>query len=245
MAIDTYHESCLCYKDKKHRAWHEAMMLLSGIGIFERQLRIVRYFDYTSLIASLAVSGLPTESSQRKLLKEFTSEAVIDSFRIVMCFELYMKSILLKKGYLVHKIKKSTNVKLEALREKQRDNPVSIKDFMLLDKIQYDSVAKHNIFPAIEKQNTLGVGKLLNTKLYKEAIGLSNEIHGLVKAHVKKRNSHHFLPDNSASYSNGAVNELKTLAKFVDDVMVKSYNAWCVSEKCENLLQRTISDRLS
>lgn len=231
MSKDTYHESCHCYLDDKNSSWYATLLLSSAIDHFKKQYKIKKYDDYRKVILAHDKDVVLFNKNRElwNLLFEFVREELIDSVRIVICFENYMKSVLLRKKYLIHEIEHRDQTKLKTLSMKQKTEPVSIEEFRKLDSIKYDDVTGENLFSAIKREKTLPVWKLLNEVKYKEVIDLPNEIHHFVMAHVNKRNSFHFLTEgNSASCGKGRLDEMMQLAKFVDDRIIESLNSWCV-----------------
>ncbi len=81
-----------------------------------------------------------------KLLSE-CFEVITDDLMFLSAFEMYAKGKLLRKGYLVHEVKKPSN-----LCKKQRKNPIHMRTIRALDK-------KGESIEFSEK--TIGIGQLL------------------------------------------------------------------------------------
>jgi len=223
MAISRSYGDHICYLNKKH-AKLIAMNLLSGANsMFNRIYRIKHIKRLKRLIKKHLARGLSQDFVVD--FKQFNDENLIDSIKICITFENYIKASLLLKGYLIHRIdsRNQTLSKVKHLAEKQRKSPVTISEFKKSAKYEYDS-KKQNYRLANLADNTLDFTILLNKKDYKKIGNLPNNIVDILDMKRLERNILHFYLGDRAGYSSSLTEELDILREFIKEQIIPKYD---------------------
>jgi len=156
-------------------------------------------------------------SQDKEPLKEelirFINNGLIDAIKISICFENYIKALLLCQGYLIHNIDKQTD---EIYWKKQRNGPVEIEEF----KPQYyecNKVVNPKLNKKIKglKDTTELYSKILNKQKYKDIIKLDEEILEILNEFNFSRNSLHLQSSLSFKLNHNTCRQLELLKDFV------------------------------
>jgi len=136
-------------------------------------------------------------------LEPFIWQRLIDDIKIITCFENVMKSQLIFKNFIVHKIEGN-------LKAEQENSPIAkskIPDF----KINGNTLTKF----------TLKVSKILEKKSYYDQLSISkNTRNALIKMN-KGRNQLHLLETYSSSFNLDEVEDLKEMNSYIDYLINK------------------------
>lgn len=161
------------------------------------------------------------EMNEQKIekLKKFIFDGLIDSIRISICFENFIKAILLTNGYLVHVIDKNKDLDFH---KKQKDAPIKINDYLKKYPFQIDPKTDKHIIPHITK-NTLSFGIISGTG-YQDIVKIPDNIMTFVKQLYNKRNNIHFYNVETFTYGVSTINDLETLKKYSVEKLIDVNN---------------------
>ncbi|MBL4704283.1 MAG: hypothetical protein JKY54_07165 [Flavobacteriales bacterium] len=99
---DTY--KFLCYKDSNSSKWFALMLYHSAIMFFKKIKRVSNFDSLKEhseqVLAARSIEELTSINTPLE-----SEEAFMDEIKLGICFENYMKGILVENGYLVHRIK--------------------------------------------------------------------------------------------------------------------------------------------
>lgn len=123
---------------------------------------------------------------------------LLDSVLISIAFENVNKAILMKKGFLIHKIKPSFNKKLA---KKQREgNPIKIEEFFNYNYSALSSYPKEaKLNGLFDRLDTINYSHTLNEK-YQKIIKLNEEFVFELKKLNEERNRLHFFTGNKGVF---------------------------------------------
>lgn len=152
-------------------------------------------------------------------LRKFIFEGLIDSIRISICYENFMKGILLANGYLVHVIDRKKDRNLSILQKKE---PIPISEFRIENKPKKNPKSGMDEYPTLTKR-TLSFENLLKRK-YQDVIKIPESILVIVKKLYLKRNQQHFYNSETFSYSLKVINEFDELKKYTAGILITLNN---------------------
>jgi len=152
-------------------------------------------------------------------LRKFGFEGLNDSIRISICYEGFMKGILLANGHLVHMIDKNKD---EDLSIRQKREPIPISEFLIENKPEKNPKSGMQEYTALTKR-TLSFGTLLMRE-YQDVIKIPESILVIVKKLYQKRNQQHFYDSETFTYSLNVINEFEELKKYTADILIELNN---------------------
>jgi hypothetical protein len=176
--------------------------------------------NYFNLVFTLLKNGakkIPQEDPR------FSEESLMDAIKIIICFENYMKAVLIRKGYLVHVINSKDFEKKFKPLGNINNKPIKFTDYKKIENFYYDINASHYILRGL-KNNTVLFNTLLNNSDYKDIIKLPAQIIRLLNSFNLYRNSLHLKSRDFNLHSNKYFAEIKYLIKFVNKKMIVPYN---------------------
>lgn len=145
----------------------------------------------------------------------FIKCSLIDSIRITMFFENFMKATLIDNKLIVHEISGMSYYK--ELKSHQHKKPISIKEFLEFDDREIDSNQK---FSSGLTEKTISFSTLLRKK-YFEGFAFPKVIEDSLKEYNRIRNVLHFNHKSELSVSKKRVTDLIEINRFVDDAVAK------------------------
>lgn len=203
----------VCYTKVLRRRTTAHYLLSAGGRIFS-QASIIRKLDQLARIDLRSARGQIRFS---RLLAKLDPH-VIDSIRIVCCFENLFKARLLLSGCVVHEVD-GNNAK--DLRDIQRKRPILIRDLKqregVLGRRDFDFVFK------LLKPTTLS-WSVLNTRAYRRRIGLPDRLFDCLSDIASRRNTVHFLAPSAVRYSAEVFAELRYVRGAFNRHVVRSHN---------------------
>ncbi|MFC1492790.1 hypothetical protein ACFL6O_02430 [candidate division KSB1 bacterium] len=196
-----------------------------------------RFFSQISRVTDFKILADYVELMQTKTLSfnevfapeisRFADETLMDQVKLGICFENYMKGILLEKKHIVHNIKKvkrsEENKQLVNLKKEQNKRPICIKEYKPLDEFEYDEISKQNTLKYLSN-NTLSYSTLLEKSNYQKLIQIDPKIIAILKKNRDRRNSLHFLKSTVTLFGKDTVDDWKLLIDYVNDHIVEAYN---------------------
>jgi hypothetical protein len=205
--VDINKDCSIIYIDPLNAKLVAANLLGFGASLFNRAERVKNFEIFESLNTR--------ERPPFEKLEPFAMENTVDIFRIITCFENYMKSILLINGYVVHLIK-SNDTKYDHLRLMQRKMPVYLKDVRgIEDFIQSPNEKVKSLLSGIENK-TITMGTMLKTR-YQQVIKLPASVYKTIEEYNAYRNKLHFYVQENLHISTFEVNKLEGIRDFVSE----------------------------
>lgn len=153
-------------------------------------------------------------------MSDYMFDMIPDWVRIIICFENYMKAVLLKNGFLIHKIDRDEKA-LKTLANNQNKRPIKLKEFNELFNFSVEIESRLPILEGLKPQ-TLDFNVLLRKK-YQDEINLPTDILESISKINTKRNTLHFYHEVSNSYDKHFFKELRDMEKFVLGDMKQLY----------------------
>ena len=159
------------------------------------------------------------------LILDFAFDQLIDSVRIALCFENFMKGVLLLKGYVIHKL---DNKIFKDLSKEQYERPIhyseirALKNWEINPKIKTDNESF--------KLQILGISKLtigmkdLCTPGYTSVMGIDKDIIDLVVRYSQYRNNLHYYLGETFTIGPSTYSELIKIIDFVNKNVVVFHN---------------------
>ncbi|MFC1552663.1 hypothetical protein ACFL6P_08905, partial [Candidatus Latescibacterota bacterium] len=121
----------ICYLDELNAKWTALRLYGSAFKIFSQISRVTDYkilADFVELMQTKTLTPDEVFSPEKSRINE---ETLMDQVKLGICFENYMKGILLEKKYLVHQIKavasSSRYNELRILQNNQRKRNIPIE----------------------------------------------------------------------------------------------------------------------
>lgn len=203
----------LLYVHKLNMKIYALKMITFGYATFARAKHIQDLSKFSKLVNKLDDIRSLTQENKSQLF-EFNINTLIDWIRVSICFENYMKAILLQKGYLIHQINKEIP-ELENLAKSQKKRPIPVSEFQEINLILDKKVSRERLKEGLKLQ-TIQFNLLLKTK-YQNKIQLPAGIHKIITEINKKRNNLHFYHEAENSYSKKKIEDLVLLKKYVEE----------------------------
>jgi hypothetical protein len=210
----------LCYFAERNMKAFAANMIIFGCETFARAKHIKEIEELSSQIDiqdSFAREGKGPNQETIAIMGEFVLDTIPDWIRITICFENYMKAILLMNGFLIHKIDKNVT-SLKTLANNQNKKPISLSRFQELRNFSMNIETRQWMLEGLKPQ-TIDFSVLL-WKKYQDEIKLPEKILELISEINTKRNNLHFYHEATNAYSQIFIEELKQLNKFVKEEMM-------------------------
>lgn len=197
MASDVFFADQICYLNDINRSHAVCFGLLNAKRLFERTFR----FQYRSQLQQEAKNvGAALAAGKHITDADFPDphyqliglqERLIDCFLIGTFFEIVAKAFLLDKGFVVHKLKgSSNNTNIRRLAQQQRTTPVKIADLLQHDQFQDYRVNGRNGLASLEFM-TVDYGWLY-TNDYERKLRFDQAFCSLARYYRIERNMIHF-----------------------------------------------------
>jgi hypothetical protein len=214
--VDFNKHPSIAYVDPLNAKFLAINLLTFGIMIFHGALKIKNFKEYVSL-------NIPLEEASGLLdiVKKYVEENAVDNFRIVTCFENYMKAKILMNGQLVHMIK-GGDEKYKAIRKEQFERPISITEVSKIEPFVFDTKqVVHATLPGIIK-NTIQISSLIKPK-YQAVISLPGQVLSALTEYIDYRNNHHLMLREEFIMSSYVVNNLREIKDYVQGTILPLY----------------------
>lgn len=144
-------------------------------------------------------------------LMEFAFERIIDDTRVIICFENFMKGILLTQGYLAH-----VPHKRHKLHEVQKQRPIAVEEVLKMDSYRESNLDELDI---TEKSVSF---RALLTPAYQEVIKLPPSLVDVLSRMYDMRNELHFLKITELTGGPKVEQELTELIDFARKIILGS-----------------------
>jgi hypothetical protein len=201
---------CICYY-AEHNQKATALNLLS-FGC--RNFALAKHVNELARL-SIVIEGMQS-SELRSIpsgLQEFIFENLLDAIKISICFENYMKAKLIVNGYVVHNI--SNEPLNSTLRNKQKEQPVSLKEIMEIHSWVKSERSEHYLLKCLT-EHTIKFSTMLSKKGYRDVLCMPVDIVRIVREVGEKRNTLHYLTGEFGKYGDKPLADLRALIEFVE-----------------------------
>jgi len=153
-------------------------------------------------------------ANSNSAIYDFIFEYLIDSIKIIIFFENYMKAKLILSDYCVHKIKKDIE-EFKDLYKKQFKEPITLEEINSIEHFEIHE-SKNTIFHRAISDTTLGFNELINSKNYLSCFEFDIEIIDFLKELNLNRNRLHFNDSIHFQLTGTLIDSLENLNRFVD-----------------------------
>lgn len=183
-----------------------------------------RQFSTTTQVEKIAIMKKLSEEFNSQVapneedIKELIFDKLIDSIKITICFENYMKAFLISNGYVVHKLDKQI---FSNLFDIQKKRPVLLSEVRAIRDWEIVEQRGHQI-PGISK-HTLGISQLLS-KEYLEVMNLDENLISLCKPYFEYRNNLHFYVFENSQIGKNTYSDFVKVIEFVNNKLVVAQN---------------------
>jgi hypothetical protein len=153
------------------------------------------------------------------VVHRFALDYIVDSIRILMFFENYMKAELVINNFCVHQVDKSNanRLDLKVLAKRQDEQPITVDEVQQVEQFVIDAQA-NIVNNAGLKETTIGVNTLLKPK-YLDLYAFDDEILIAVKKLNVLRNKLHLSDSIEFELSNQFVDDIERIWSFINGTM--------------------------
>lgn len=220
-------------QDENWQVIYQSYLIRDGVRM--NMLRFaIKYFMSTTLIQNRGLikdfcKAIGTEEANEFVkIAEFSkilSDSLIDSIKLTICFENYMKSILLFEGYSIHTINQGDNLK--QLKKFQKASPVKIKDIFAIRPLTADGSLYSDGSLLYSSsgigQNTIQISTLLN---YKNAVDykLDPKVLGFIEDTRDIRNTLHYLHTEGGTFTKDTYSLICKMIDAVNENIILPFN---------------------
>lgn len=158
-------------------------------------------------------------------LAQFAQDALLDSIRISLLFENFMKSLLLLNGYIIHKLDKNY---FDTLSKQQYTRPIKfdeirrLRNWEINSNILLEEEGKKNQIRGI-LNTTIGMKELLSNE-YIAVLNFNEIILKICKPFFIYRNNLHLYMGEQVTLSQNDYSDLIILAKFINNNIIRIHN---------------------
>jgi hypothetical protein len=206
MTSDNYHQ---IYYHTNNMYATATNLIHFALGQIIRTTHLKDLDELKELIVKDGETSREMNEEKIEKLKKFIFDGLIDSIRISICFENFIKAILLSNGYIVHIIDRNKD---KDFHNSQKETPIKINDYLKKYPFQIDPATGKHFIPNVTK-NTLSFS-IISGKGYQEIVKIPDSILDFVKQLYGKRNSIHFYNVETFSYGATTIKDFENLKKY-------------------------------
>jgi len=205
-----------------HNAMGVSMNLMSfGFEMFVRTKRWERIDELKILCESFN----PTVPPDLSVMSEFAFNNLLDSIKITICFENFMKSFLLLNDFLVHKLDKS---QFKELNKEQFIRPIKFQEVRAISEWEIN----HKINAAEEGLKyqikgilpfTIGMRELMSPG-YQATFKIKQEIINICRQFFEYRNTHHLYIEEQFVLRKQDYQDFLKVVDFLNKNLVRIHN---------------------
>ncbi len=211
----------LIYQNQESQERTYFGLLSTSINYFQKAYVISNFLTLERLIRESRINmGDPNIMDG---LRVFHEENLIDRVKIIMCFENYLKGVLIGKGYLVHLIDKSIAPKKFKELGSIYVKPIRVSEYIRTEQAVYKNSLGNNTYRALKK-NTIGISALLSESSYQNIHKTPTQIINIIKRFNFVRNTIHFRWIGASNFDDKYIADLNGLIRFVNENMITEHN---------------------
>lgn len=191
-----------------------------GISLFIKTNRVSKLDEFKHMYIN-SNKNLPPDLS---LLSEFIFDNLIDTIKITICFENYMKALCILNGYVIHKLDKNI---FPNLYKEQYKRPIKLEEILNLSEFEVNKKIKENSKPKYQIKGlleiTVGIKELLNTN-YQDILNISPNFINLCKPYFDYRNRLHLFNSEEFYILPEEYKNMIEIINFVNENMIHLHN---------------------
>ena len=211
----------LVYRDIRNAKGMSMGLLTFGY----RQFLTTKRFEKLAVIKKLCEDFSPTQPPDIRLLSDLAFDNLLDSIKITICFENFIKSLLLSNGFVIHKLDKAI---FPELAKEQYSKPISfhrvkaICDWEINPKL---NVPEEWMKKQIKGINTMTIGmKELLSADYLSLLNISDEIIKICTPYFKYRNNLHLYSGESITFTKSDYKDFVKIIDFINRDLIRIQN---------------------
>lgn len=209
------------YKNHKSREWHYMALIGIGVKYLKKAYVISNFSQYKEQWNRTKGAMQRGEPGLDIMDMNFFEEHLLDHIKILICFENFLKGLLIRKGYVVHVLNRKAHSKFGVLTH-NFTRPLKVGEYKSIERSYYDSISNNKTLRALKDQ-TLPLGTLLS-KQYLNLYKIPNDIINVINDFRKERNKLHFRLFDISGVGDKYVENLEKLISFVNNKLVRDYN---------------------
>ena len=201
------------------------MGLSMGLIIFGyRQFLTTKRFEKLPVLKKLCdeISPSPPDFN---LISDLAFDGLLDSIKITICFENFVKALLLSNGFVIHKLDKNI---FSDLWKEQFSKPITVKQ--ITDIKEWEITQGINLPEEwMKKQikgigkNTIGMKELLSPG-YLTPLGIDDKIIELCNSYFQYRNNLHLYSGEFFSLTKSDYKDFTQIIDFINRDLVRIQN---------------------
>ena len=190
-----------------------------------RQFVTTKKLEKLTLLKKLCEEHNPTVPPDFNLISEFAFESLMDSVKISICFENFIKGLLLANTYIIHKLDKSI---FPVLYKEQFHRPITLEEIKSIGKWEVNP----NVIASNEETKkqikgitkfTLGMREILSPAYIKK-LQIDPKIIELCRQYFEYRNTLHYYTKTTFSFGKQDYEEFIQLVDFINNHLVRIQN---------------------
>ncbi|MBF8963013.1 hypothetical protein I0P70_07140 [Pontibacter sp. FD36] len=202
------------YSDN-HEQYKVANSMLSfGAEQFMSSKLVSEIDKLTDVMAEFGSGSIPVHV-QKEVIMPFAFSYLIDTIKIILFFENYMKSELLIKGFLIHKIIGKDEFK--PLQKQQEKRPVKLIELNEIECFTVNESDKHISHRGVAAV-TLGFNQLIRRDAYCQHYKFDDNVRKILVRLNENRNKLHLYESIDFTLSTSFIGDIKHLIDFVRSV---------------------------
>lgn len=184
-------------------------LLVNGFKILHGATIVKRFDTYRN------VQFTKTQPPDFESLMPFINDSLMDDTRIIICFENFMKGILILNDCVVHKL----TSKNKALKYEQQKRPLKITEVFNATSFSNFDPTKPELWET--SFQTLNFSWMLRKK-YQAIINLPTEILSIITDINEERNKLHFISVDNFQFGNPTIDKYSKIIHFTNTTIKKS-----------------------
>lgn len=208
------------YYAKNNRLGIAMNLIQFAFGQFNRATCIRRLDRFEELIVQNGKTIGKIDDLKMKQLRPFIFEGLIDSIRISICYENFIKALLLTQGCIVHIIDSNSSTEYHKL---QRKRPLRLQDYCQHFPFKKNETNNIQVLPGLTKR-TLSF-ETITKKPYTDQLKIPIDFIECVKNHYERRNEIHFYIEEHFKFGKVQIDELKKLKEYTNKILIQNNNA--------------------
>lgn len=159
------------------------------------------------------------DESKLNELRPFIFDGLIDSIRIIVCYENFIKALLLINGYIVNVIDSNHS---KQFHKNQKKRPLLLKDYCSQFPFKKDDKLDLDIIPGLTNR-TLSF-EIITSQQYIDLLQIPKGRITTVKKLYQKRNEIHFYVEEHFQYGKAQIDDLKELKVYTNKILEQNNN---------------------
>jgi hypothetical protein len=196
-----------CYYSATNSKVAAINLWLNGVRIFNNATCIKHFTELNNINFS------QTEPPNLNQLFPFIDDNIIDNTRIVICFENFMKGVLMLNGFIAHVL----SLKHKQLKKQQKNRPIKTDEVFI--ETSFKAVNTKEVNELDICNTTLNFSVLLKPE-YQKIINLPLDILEFLKEINSIRNRLHFMSNSSYFIGKDTLINIEKIIKFAQNVII-------------------------